>query len=167
MAWQLTHHLISSQFPQPYSSKQNAKHHLEDNSRKEDWNVTNTSAKLSGAFREISNRRADHEATCAEVKKVSQRTAELKRKATEAHEKTISHREGSRRITNEHTRSEAAVVNHSFETLVWCVKETAAATHSLTCGIPDRENNEIRYLKQATAETTSRSTASDRSNLRI
>ena len=31
-----------------------------------------------------------------------------------------------------------------------CVKEAAAATHSLTCGVPDRESNEIRYLKQAT-----------------
>ena len=24
------------------------------------------------------------------------------------------------------------------------------ATHSLTCGVPDRESNEIHYLKQAT-----------------
>ena len=84
-----------------------------------------------------------------QVKKASQRTAELKRKATEAHEKTRSHRERCRRITNEHTRSEAAV-NHSLGFLGWCVKETAAATHSLTCGVPDRESNEIRYLKQAT-----------------
>ena len=55
-------------------------------------NVTNTSAKLNGAFREASNGRATHGATCAEVKKASQRTAELKRKATEAHEKMSSHR---------------------------------------------------------------------------
>ena len=68
-------------------------------------NVNNTSAK----FREVSNRRATHEATCAEVKKASQRTADLKRKASEANEKTRSHRDRSRRITHEHTRSEAAV----------------------------------------------------------
>ena len=44
-------------------------------------NVNNTSAKLSGAFREVSNRRATHEATCAEGKKASQRAAELRRKS--------------------------------------------------------------------------------------
>ena len=105
-------------------------------------NVNDASVKLSGAFREVSNRRATHETVCAEVKKASQRTADLKRKATEAHERC-------RRITNEHTRSEAAV-NHSLGSLGWCVKETAAATHSLTCGVPDRESNEIHYLKHAT-----------------
>ena len=39
-------------------------------------------------FREVSNCRATHEAICAEVKKASLRTADLKRKAAEAHEKT-------------------------------------------------------------------------------
>ena len=77
-------------------------------------NVNNTSAKPSGAFREVSNRGATHEATCAKVKKASQRTANLKRKAAEAHEKARSHRERSRRITNEHTRSEATVNRDSW-----------------------------------------------------
>ena len=86
---------------------------------------------------------------CAEVKKASQRTTDLKCKASEANEKTRSHRERSRIICNEHTRSGAAV-NHSFGFFGWCEKETAAATHSLTCGVLDRENSEIRYLKQAT-----------------
>ena len=45
-------------------------------------------------------------------------------------------------------RSEAAV-NNSLGNLGCCVKEAAAAIHSLTCGIPDSQNNEIRYLKQA------------------
>ena len=40
---------------------------------------------LNGAFRKVSNCRATHEAICADVKKASQRTADLKRKATEAH----------------------------------------------------------------------------------
>ena len=104
-------------------------------------------------MREVGNPRAIHEAICAEVKKASQRTADLKRKATEAHKKTRSHRERCKIITNEHTRSEAAV-NHSLGFLGlglmgWCVKETAAATHSLTCGVPDRESTQMRYLKQA------------------
>ena len=86
---------------------------------------------------------------CVEVKKAGQRTAELRRKAAEAHEKTRSHRERCRRLTNEHTRSEAAV-NHSLGCLGWFVKETAAATRSLIFGVPDRESNEVKYLREAT-----------------
>ena len=41
-------------------------------------------------------------------------------------------------------------MNNSLGFLVRCVQETAAATHPLACGVPDRESNEIRYLKQAT-----------------
>ena len=123
-------------------------------------NVTNTSAKLNGAFREFSNCRATHEAVCAGVMKASQRTAVLKRTHAEAHEKTRSHRERCRRVTNDHTRSEATV-NHSLGFLEWCLKETATATHSLTCGVPDRESNEIRYLKEAKS-----SSRSDRNNFK-
>ena len=50
--------------------------------------------------------------------------------------------------SHEHTRAEAAV-NHNQGNLGSCVKEAAAATHSLTCGVPNRESNEVRYLKQA------------------
>ena len=38
--------------------------------------------------------------------------------------------------TNEHTRS-VAVVNHGLGCLGWFVKETPAATYSLTYGVPD------------------------------
>ena len=103
-------------------------------------NVNVTSAKLNGAFREVSNRRATHEAVRAEVK-ASQRTSECKRKAMEAHESVVSHRERTQRITNEHTRAKAA------ETWDAASKRQP---RSLTCGVPDRESNEIRYLKQAT-----------------
>ena len=106
-------------------------------------------ANLNGAFREVNKCRVLHVETCADLKKVCQRTTELKREATNAHEKTRSHRERRRRATKEHTRSEAAV-NHSLGCMGWFVKETAAATHSLTCGVPDRESNEIKYLKDAT-----------------
>ena len=41
-------------------------------------------------------------------------------------------------------------MNNSLGFMGRCVKETAAATHSLTCGVPDRESDEIPYLKQAT-----------------
>ena len=94
------------------------------------WTLHNADVNSTSAD---SNRRATHEATCASVKKASQRTACLKRTRAEANGKTRSHRESCSRITNGHTRSEAG-----------------AATHSPTCGVPDRESNEIRYLKQAT-----------------
>ena len=53
------------------------------------------SAKLSSAF----------QAMCAEVRRACHKTSELKRKATEAQENMISHRERNRRITNEHARA--------------------------------------------------------------
>ena len=34
--------------------------------------------------------------------------------------------------------------------LRWYVKGTAPATHALTCGLPDHESNEIKYLREAT-----------------
>ena len=64
-----------------------------------------------------------------------------------AQENLFSHRERTRKITNEHARTES-LVDNSLGALVYAVKD--AATHSLTCGIPDRESNDIRYLKQAT-----------------
>ena len=74
--------------------------------------------------------------TCADLKKACLRTAELKREATDAHEKTRSHRERCRTAAIDHTRSEAPV-NHSLECLEWFVKEMAAA-------VPERESNEIK-----------------------
>ena len=106
-------------------------------------NVNNTSAKLS-AFREVSNRRATHEAT-AEVKKASQRTADLKRKATEAHEKTRS----PSALQENHQR--AHKIRSSCEQQLGIpgqVHKRNSCRHPL--GVPDRESNEIRYLKQVT-----------------
>ena len=61
----------------------------------------------------------------------------------------ISHRERTRRITNEHARAEA-LVNNSLGTLGHPVRDAAAATHSLTCGVPDRECNEMKIPSKAT-----------------
>ena len=61
----------------------------------------------------------------------------------------VSCRERTRRITNEHARAEA-LVNNSLGTLGRCAREVAAAKHSLTCGVPDRESDEIKYLREAT-----------------
>ena len=93
------------------------------------------SAKLSNAFREVSNRRATHEAICVEARRAWQKTHDLKRKATEAQDNLNFHRERTRRISNEHARAEA-LVNDRLGTLGHAVRDAAAATHSLTCGVP-------------------------------
>ena len=85
---------------------------------------TNCWATLNGALREVDNCRALHEETCVDLKKACQSTAEIKRKANDAHERTRSHRERCRRVTKEHTKSEAAI-NHSLVCLGWFVKESA------------------------------------------
>ena len=53
---------------------------------------TTRSANLDGAFRKVNCCRALHMEACAGLKKACQRTAKLKRKATDAHDKTRSHR---------------------------------------------------------------------------
>ena len=43
-----------------------------------------------------------------------------------------------------------ALVNDSLGALGHAVRDVAQATHSLTCGVPDRESNEIKSLREAT-----------------
>ena len=105
--------------------------------------------KTSSAFREVCNRRAAHEAICVEARRAWQKTYDLERKASEAQENLLSHSERTRRISNEHAKAEALV------TIAWehgaCRSRWGRSpTHSLTCGVPDRESNEIKYLPEAT-----------------
>ena len=53
------------------------------------------------------------------------------------------------RITNEHARAEGHV-NDGIGSLGKALQVAAKATHSLTCGVPDRESNETKYLREAT-----------------
>ena len=94
-----------------------------------------------------------HEAICVEARKAWQRTYDLKRKASEAQENVLSHRERTRRISNEHARAEAHV-NDGLGSLGQAVRAAAKATHSLTCDVPDRESNEFKYLRMADAVTS-------------
>ena len=105
--------------------------------------------KTSSALREICTRRAAHEAICVEARKAWQRTYDLKRNASEAQDNVFSHRERTRRISHEHARAEA-LVNDGLGSLEQAVRAAAQATHSLTCGAPDREGNEIKYLRETT-----------------
>ena len=51
--------------------------------------------------------------------------------AAEVHENVISHKERTKRITNEHAKADA-LVNDSLGTLVHSVRDAASATRSLT-----------------------------------
>ena len=105
-----------------------------------------TGVKLCNAFRKVSNRPAAHEELCVDAKKALQRTLEVKRKATEIQEDVAIH---TRLITNEHARA-AGNVNDGIGSLGKAPQAAARATHSLTCGVPDRESNEVKYLREAT-----------------
>ena len=67
---------------------------------------------------------------CVDAKKALQRTFEVQRKAKEIQEDVAAHRERTRRI--------------------WVKPQQAAAkaTHSLACGVPDRESTETKYLRR-------------------
>ena len=108
-----------------------------------------TGVKLCSAFREVSNRRAARDELCVDAKKALQRTLEVKRKATETQEDVAIHRERTRRITNEHARAEGHV-NDGIGSLGKALQAAARATHSLACGVTDRESNEAKYLRDAT-----------------
>ena len=91
---------------------------------------------MDAAIRELNNCRALHDVACDELKEASQRTIELKRKADDAHDRTRSHRDRCRRATKEHVRAEEAL-NDDLGYLGLLVKDTANATHALSCGVPD------------------------------
>ena len=56
------------------------------------WATHEASTKVSSAVREVSDRRATHEAICAEVRTACHETSELKLNATEVQENMISHK---------------------------------------------------------------------------
>ena len=69
------------------------------------------------------------EAIGVEARKAWQRTCDLKRKASEALDNVFSHRERTRRISNEHAWAEA-LVNDGLGTLEQAVRAAPQATHS-------------------------------------
>ena len=117
-----------------------------------------TGVKLCNAFREVSNRRAVHGELSVAAKQALQRTLEVKRKATELQEDVAIQRERTRRIMGEHARAEGHV-NDGVCSLGKALRAAARATHSLTCGVPDRESNEVKYLREAPNSSRSGSSA--------
>ena len=80
--------------------------------------------------------------------RAQQKTYDLKRKASEA----LGVPQGKNQT---HLPTSTPGRKHwsttALRTLGHAVRDAAAATHSLTCGVPDRESNEIiKYLREAT-----------------
>ena len=73
----------------------------------------------------------------------------IKRKASEVQEGLSTHRERNRCIANEHAIAEGHV-NDGIGSLGRALQAAAKATHSLMCGVPDRESNERKCLTEAT-----------------
>ena len=85
------------------------------------------------AFREVNNWRALHVESYVDLKKSCQRTAELKCKVSDAHERIRTHRERCRRVAKEHTKFEAAV-NSSLGCQGWFVEEKRLTSPTRLCG---------------------------------
>ena len=73
----------------------------------------------------------------------------IKRKASEVQEGLATHRGANKDASRTSTPDRKA---SSVTELAPCraVQAAAKATHSLTCGVPDRESNEVKYLREAT-----------------
>ena len=72
----------------------------------------------------------------------------MKRKADDAHDQIRARRYRCRRATKEFETAEEDL-NDSLGRLGQLLKDTAGATHALSCGVPDRESKEARYLQEA------------------
>ena len=127
-------------------------------------------ANLNGAFREVNKCRALHVEACADLKKACQRTTELKRQATDAHEKNAF----SQR-TVQKSNQWAHKIRGSCESqlgLLGMVCERNGCSHSLSdlrSAVPWKQRSEVlagcHRAYWRVAEATSRGTASESSSL--
>ena len=85
------------------------------------------------------------EVACDDLADAGMKTIDLTRKADDAHDRTWSHRDRCRRATKEFEKPEE-VLNNNLKCSGNLVKDTTSATHALSCGVPDRDNNEMKYF---------------------
>ena len=70
-----------------------------------------------------------------------------KRQADDAHDQISAHRDRCRRATEFVTAEED--LNDCLGRMGQLAQDTAGGTHALSCGVPDRDSNEVRYLQEA------------------
>ena len=92
---------------------------------------------LDAIVRDLTNFGALLEVACDDLADAGTKTIDLKRKGGDAHDRTRSHRDRC---------SAEEELNNSLGCLGDLVKDTASATHTLSCGVPDRDSNEAKYL---------------------
>ena len=87
-----------------------------------------------------------HDVTCRDLQTADTRTIETKRKADDVHDRIRTGRDRRRRTTKKFETTEEDL-NDSPGRMGQLIKEPARATHALSHDGPDRESNEIRYLR--------------------
>ena len=71
-----------------------------------------------------------------------------KRKADYAHDKIRAHWDRCRRATAEFVTAEEDL-NDCLGRTEQLIRDTAGATYALSCGVRDRDSNEVRYLQES------------------
>ena len=89
-----------------------------------------------------------HDAAYRGLVDAVKRTAETKRKADNAHDQIRAHRDRCRRATAEFVTAEEDL-NDCLGRKGQLVKDSGSNTHTWSCGVPDRDSNEVRYLQEA------------------
>ena len=102
---------------------------------------------LKESISKVDDRREEHDIACRGLEEGVRKTIELKRKADDAHDRTRSHKDRCWRATTDLVSAEEEL-NNSFGRLGQLVKETAGATHALSCGVADRDSDEAKYCRR-------------------
>ena len=94
----------------------------------------------------VDDSREAHDVVCRDLQAPGTRAVVMKRKTPRT--KIRAHRDRCQRATKEFETVEKDL-NDSLGRPGHLINDTAGATHTLSCGVPDRESNETRYLQEA------------------
>ena len=102
----------------------------------------------AGVHVKIKDHRDFHDMACCGLQDAGTRVTEAKRQADDAQDQIRAHREHSRRVSAEYGTAEEDP-NECVECVGQLIRDTAGATHALSCGSTDRDSNEVRYFREA------------------
>ena len=89
-----------------------------------------------------------HSAAYQSLEDAGKRTTETKRKADDTQDQIRAHWDRCRRATEEFVTAEEDL-HDCLGRVGQLVTDSAGATHALSCGVPDRDSNEVCYLQEA------------------
>ena len=96
----------------------------------------------AGANLNVENSKGDSTLRCAPPWRSSTRPAG-ERFADEAHDQIRAHRDRCRRVSAEYGTAQKDL-NECLGAMGQLIRDTAGATHALSCGTTDRDSNEVR-----------------------